>query len=265
MINHVDRKKKIVDLLLTKGAITYEELASVFNMSAMTIRRDVEQLAKDGKVLKVLGGVQIANAPDNYYETQLTQRFRQNREAKIAIAEKAVESIQSRDTIFLDGSTTCLELAKILARCGKGTTVVTNSILVCQKLGVNNTLRILTMGGQYDPDSFSFAGELSEQQIDQYYFDKAFMSTRGFIPSEGTFESNIGTFRLKQLIARNSNEVVLLVDSSKFGKRALSKVLNMSDINRVITNDDVSESDISSIKNGGCVVDVVSMKSVMAK
>jgi DeoR/GlpR family transcriptional regulator of sugar metabolism len=244
-------------MISLRGTASYEELSEQFNVSIMTVRRDVDELARQNKVLKVLGGVQSAHAPEAYYETQIVDRLRQNRPVKRTIAEKALEHIQSGDNIFLDGSTTCFELAKLLGENGQGATIVTNSILVCQEAGKNKNLKIMTTGGQYDPDSFCFAGDWSEDLLDHYFVDKAFMSTRGLIPDEGTYESNVGLFRLKQKVAKHSKEVILLVDASKLGQRALSKVLDISDINRIIIDRDAADSDLDVIRRGGCAVDVV--------
>jgi DeoR/GlpR family transcriptional regulator of sugar metabolism len=119
-----------------------------------------------------------------------------------------------------------------------GLTVVTNSIMVCRELGSNH---VIGLGGQYDPASLSFMGASCEEEAQKVFPDVAVFSTKGFIPSEGTYESVIATLHIKQLIAKQSRRVVLLVDHTKFGQRALKKVLGISQIHDVVTDDATPE------------------------
>ena len=125
------RLQSILDLLDQRGACSYQELTEFFDVSTMTIRRDVDQLADRGEAIKTLGGVQKANAPSYLHETSLLSRLSEQGPQKRAITEQALKLIKPQQTIYLDGSTTCLELAKLITKRCKGVTVVTNSVLAC--------------------------------------------------------------------------------------------------------------------------------------
>lgn len=241
-----ERQQLILERLDSASPVSYERLAEIFGVSSMTIRRDVERLAEQGAVIKTVGGVQkTANEPGNLHETALLSRLANQRLEKRVIARLALTLLEPGQTVFMDGSTTCLELAKLTGRKMSGLTVVTNSIMVCRELGSNH---VIGLGGQYDPASLSFMGASCEEEALKFFPDVAIFSTKGFIPAEGTYESVIATLHIKQLIAKQSRRVVLLVDHTKFGQRALKKVLGISQIHDVVTDNGTPTSDLALLR-----------------
>lgn len=243
-----ERQQAIVSQVETKGACTYQELEEVLGVSTMTIRRDVEQLASEGKLTKTLGGVQRANAPMGLYESSLLTRLNEHLREKRAIAHEAVKLIQAPASIFLDGSSTCIEVARVLAAQTAGLTIATHSMLVYMELAKGKGNTIICLGGQHDPSSFCLTGPQTEEDMRAYYFDKAFFSTKGLIAEEGTFESSAATFRVKQIVAERCGEIILLIDHSKFGRRALRKVLDIGQLHTVITDEGAAESDVQALR-----------------
>ncbi len=249
----VERQRQILEMIEAAGVCGYEDLAARLRVSAMTIRRDVEQLAHLGRVIKTLGGVQKAASGD-LYESDLRFRLLERRAEKRAIARRALDLVTGRCTVFLDGGTSCLELARLLAVERSGLTVVTNSALACLELGKSRDNMTVGIGGQYDAQSASFVGPSAEENAAKFFVDLAFVSTKALIAGEGTYESAIATFHIKQIIARQSSKVALLVDHSKFGRRALSKVLDVSQIHCVVTDDAAPAADLDIVRRGGCEV-----------
>ena len=249
-----DRRQFIQDRLEQAGACSYEELAAAIRVSTMTIRRDLEELVQQGRVIRTVGGVQRAHAPSYLYETAVHSRLGQQRDAKRAIARRALGLIGGRPTVFLDGSTTCLELARLLAVEKKGLTIVTHSVLACMELGKNSDLSITGIGGHYDANSLCYVGPQAEDAAKTLFVDLAFVSTKGFLPAKGTFESSLPNFRIKQIIARQCVELVLLADHSKFGQRALSLVLETGQIHTVVTDRPPCRADLALLEKAGCKV-----------
>ncbi|MEI7551050.1 MAG: DeoR/GlpR family DNA-binding transcription regulator [Verrucomicrobiota bacterium] len=252
----LERRHFIQDRLEQAGACSYEELAAAVSVSTMTIRRDLEELVQQGRVIKTVGGVQRAHAPSYLYETALHSRVGVQREAKRAIARRALDLITGQPTIFLDGSTTCLELARLLARERRGLTIVTNSVLACVELGQGSAHTVTGIGGHYDADSLCYVGPQAEDGAKTLFVDLAFVSTKGFLPGKGTYESSLPNFRIKQLIARQCVELVLLVDHTKFGQRALSKVLDPAQIHAVVTDRAPRRADLAALEKAGCQVHI---------
>jgi len=255
------RQEQILEWLERVGVGSYQELADFLAVSTMTVRRDVDDLNSRGLVIKTLGGVQRADAPSYLMETAIQGRMAKQRLEKQAIAKAAIELIGDQQTLFLDGSTTCLELAKLVARRMRGLTVITNSVLTTMEIGRNRNNNVIGVGGEFDPNSCCFVGAGAEDTAERFYVDIAFISTMGFLPSEGTFESTVANFRVKQTLTRRSKRVVLLIDHSKFGQRALARVLDADEVDCVVTDEATTKDYLSQLADGGTEYLIARMKS----
>jgi DeoR/GlpR family transcriptional regulator of sugar metabolism len=257
-MNPPERQQAIVDHLDTVGVATYQDLARLFGVSEMTIRRDVDKLVRQGGVIKTLGGVQTAHAPAHLYESPIYDRMSVNATEKEQVARAAMRLIRAHQTVFLDGGTTCLVLARQLAKGARGLTVVTHSALVCMEFGrvSESANTVVALGGQFDAAGACFAGPSAEEAARRFFVDVALFSTKGFLPQEGTFESSIATIRIKQIIAEQAARVVLLVDHSKFGQRALCKALDVKQIHEVVTDGGIAASDLALMEQLGVAVRV---------
>ena len=244
-----ERQQTILNYLESKNECSYQELEGLLQVSNMTVRRDADKLVAEGQVIKTLGGIRNANTAANLYESSVLSRLSVHIEEKQLIAQKALRHIRSSETIYLDGSSTCLQLAKLLATKMAGLTVITNSAITYLELVRGGENTVICIGGQHDPVSFCMTGPTTEEEAQKYFVDKAFMSTKGFMPSEGTFESSVPTFRVKQIIAKKCKKLILLVDHSKFGERALRKVLDVAQIHIVITDNQTSQADLLMLKD----------------
>ena len=242
-MNQEERQNTILDYLRQKKAASYTEIENIFDVSNMTIRRDIVSLVSAGKVIKTIGGAQIVGAPADMYESEVLSRLSVNSPEKRAITQQAVEYINPQDVVYLDGSSTCLELSKRIVETELTVTVVTNSLLVYMELARSKNVTVICLGGQHDPVSYCMIGPETEAQAEKYFVNKAFISTKGFSLEQGTFESSAATYRIKQIIATNSTKVILLVDHTKFGQKSLCKVLDISQIDMVFTDSMVSKTD----------------------
>ncbi len=242
-----DRRQFILDRLEASGTGSYGEFASALRVSTMTVRRDLEELIRQGAVIKTVGGVQKAAAPSYLQETAVHSRMALRRQEKRAIARAALELVTPGSTLFLDGSSTCLEFARLLAKESSGLTVVTNSALACLELGKSSGLAVVGIGGLYDALSLSFVGPQAEDWAKTLFVDFAFIGTKGLLPATGTFESAVPTSRIKQIIARQCGRLVLLADHSKFGQRGLSKVLDIAQVHTVVTDDRTARADLATL------------------
>lgn len=248
------RQQRILAWVDRVGAGSYQELAQALQVSAMTVRREVDMLSGQGLIIKTLGGVQRAGAPACLLESAVQGRIDHHRQEKQAIARAAIDLLQGADTLFLDGSTTCLELAKLIARRLRGVTIVTNSVLAAMELGRNRNNTVIGLGGEFDAASCCFVGSTAEETAERYYVDIALMSTMGFLPREGTFESIVANFRLKQGFSRRARQSMLLVDHSKFGQRALAKVLPTHALDYVVTDAATGQEHLDALSEAGVKV-----------
>lgn len=245
------RQERILEILQTKGTCTYAELQEILGVSSMTVRRDVDRLAERDALIKTLRGAQAAQVPQFLLETSLSSRIGINQAEKESIATAALEAIEPQRTLFLDGSTTCIALARRIGKLPFPLSVVTNSAIIAMEIGAASQIRVICVGGEYDAQSASFVGSLAESNCAQFYIDTAFTSTKAFVPGDGTYESSMATLRIKQVIAKQCGRMILLVDSSKFGKRALCKVLDARAIQTVITDEGCPREAVETMRSLG--------------
>jgi DeoR family transcriptional regulator of aga operon len=234
-----ERRERVLSEIERRGSVTYDDLAERMGVSAMTIRRDIEGLSRSGRVLKTLGGACALGL----------SRLSLNTREKRAIAECVCDIVPQGVSLFLDGGTTSIEIARVLARTGRDLTVVTNSVMVCMELGrTEGGCTVVGLGGEYDPRSMSFVGPECERVAGGLFVDYAVFSTKGFVPAEGTFESSPGTIRVKQIMAEHCRRVVLAVDHTKLGVRALRPVLERARIATVVTDAGLPETDLQDVR-----------------
>jgi len=258
------RQQRILDEVQAKGSCTYRELERLLGVSSMTVRRDVDVLAKREALIKTLGGAQYSNVPHFLYESALSARLGVNRAEKDLIAGCAIALVQPQQTLYLDGSSTCIAFARLLAKLEFAITVITNSAIIAMEVGVSPTAKVLCLGGEYDPQSASFVGVLAEEACGKFFVDTAFMSTKAFSPEDGMFEPSIATLRIKQLMARRAAKVVLLVDHSKFGQRSLCRVLDVGAISTVVTDAKSPAAALDGLRAAGRVVMVAGAREAKA-
>jgi len=146
-------------------------------------------------------------------------------------------------------------VAKLIAERCTGLTILTNSALTCLEMSHGQNT-IIGIGGEYDSVTLSFVGSQAEEMAKSYFVDQAFLTTKGLLPADGTYESAFANFRLKQIIAEQAVETVLLVDHTKFGHRALSKVLDISQIHQIVTDEGTPRSHLTALRRNGVNVHV---------
>lgn len=230
------RQQKILQHVQKIGLASLAELADMFAVSVYTIRRDVDYLAQARLLAKVKGGAQRIETPSHFREARLPNRMKMNVVEKEKIAAKAVEFIHPGDTLFLDGSSTITTLARAMAENCHNVTVVTNSILVALELSDAVDIRLIGLGGIFDRETFSYVGFDADAPPESFYVDKAFFSCAGFVPDVGTFENAAFNRSTKRAVAQHAEKVFLLLDHSKFGQKALARVLDTSQIHTIVTD-----------------------------
>ena len=242
------RQQKIVKYINEHALAGIEELAEVFDVSVMTIRRDIEYLASMSLLAKVTGGAQILEKPSVAHEAKLSTRISFNLDKKQRMCRQAFSLIRPGQSVFVGGSTTLLPLAKLIAEKNLHITVLTNSVLACIDLAEADKVDVISVGGKLDHETMCFVGTNVPGWTDSFSLDIAFFSSAAFFPQEGTFESSIALLNLKKTIAARSSKIVYLADSGKFGNRGLVRVFDTSMLDIVITDSDVSPAHVKLLK-----------------
>jgi DeoR/GlpR family transcriptional regulator of sugar metabolism len=248
-VDILERRRRIVDELRAAGECTYDRLARSFRVSTMTIRRDIDRLAGAGDAVKTLRG-----ARGVLIESPVFDRLRLQRAEKRAIAGAALGLVGAGQTVFLDGGTTALELARLLVAEPRGLILLTHSAPVAAELGRAGTNAVIGLGGQMDPTTLCFAGPAAEDALRAHRVDLAFFTTLGFVPAEGTYESSLPVIRMKRVAAERAARRVLIVDHTKFGRRAPTLALDSDRIDTVVTDDRTDPKAIRRLERDGKTV-----------
>lgn len=201
-------------LIRDTGVIRVEDLCRRLGVSAATVRRDLDQLERGGAIRRVHGGaVSVESRLDEpLFDDKASVAVREKR----GIAAAALELIEPEDTIYLDGGSTVLELARLL-RDRTNLTVVTNSLRAAHELAGRGP-RLLVVGGELRRLSQTLVGPLTRLVLDGLHLDKAFMGTIGFALKQGLTTTDPSEAFTKQTVLGQARQVILLADSSKAGK-----------------------------------------------
>jgi len=228
-----ERQSRMVDFVQQRMSVSVNELSQFFQVSTMTIRRDLEILESKGLVTRIHGGVTSPNRPAASREKE---REAVNISQKAAIAETGLHFIEDGQTIFIDAGTTTAEVAKLLVQ-KHGLTVVTNSVKVLSILADAPGINLIGVGGVVYGGAWSFVGSLAEAAIRRFHSDLTFLGITSLSLDNGLTEINYFEADIKALIIKQSQRVVLLADSGKFEKVSSISVAPLSEVDAIITDD----------------------------
>ncbi|WP_434589493.1 DeoR/GlpR family DNA-binding transcription regulator [Streptomyces sp. A5-4] len=230
------RQAAIAERVLAAGSASAAELAERFDVSLMTIHRDLDQLERQGIVRKFRGGVTAQ--PSGVFESNVVYRLKTMRAQKAAVAEHALKLIEPGMAVMLDDSTSTLEIAR---RLGSITplTVVTNFLEAMNLLSTERGIQLMALGGDYDPLHSSFLGVSCVEAVQLLQVDICFTSTSA---ASGGFayhqEQHIVSVKRAMLDSAAKN--VLLLDHSKLGRVALHRLAPLSRFDLVLVDDGAS-------------------------
>ncbi len=231
-----DRIEEIAEILDKRGKMTLEQLEECFpNVSQMTLRRDLFQLEENGRIIRIRGGAMSVKEVQKVSGEAYTKKTTINTDAKIVIAQKAATLIDEGTSLFMDGGTTSMYLAKEMPdiKCN----VFTNGIAVAMELAQKKNMNITIVGGQLMPDNLSTASPAAREYFDRTNFEIAIVSATAFTPENGFSCSNQMESDLLKLVFAKSRHIYMMLDSSKIGKINPFTFAHMEDIDVLITDD----------------------------
>jgi len=229
-----ERRQSLLDLLRKQPGLRVPEIARMLNVSDGTIRNDFNALEVEGRLKRVHGGA-VLTEKNQFQNNSFVRRYNQNVAAKLAIAREAALLVENGNSIFLDASSTCFYLARALSERTK-LRVMTNGFEVARELAQNASNSVILVGGVVNNDSSSVTGLLSEQIIAEMHSEKAFFSCSGFSIERGMTEVHFEEAQLKRRAIESSQQVIALIDSSKFGKEDLTPFARPDQITYLLTD-----------------------------
>lgn len=245
--NSKQRRHIILRLLAEQGEVSVEQLATHFDTSEVTIRKDLSALEKNGLLLRRYGGA--VPVPEELIHTSM-EHLSANKQR---MAQAAADLIRDNNRIIIDsGSTTSAIIEQLNDK--RGLLVMTNSLALANAIHeLEHEPTLLMTGGTWDPHSESFQGQVAEQVLRLYDFDQLFIGADGIDLARGTTTFNELT-GLSKVMAEVSREVIVMVEADKFGRRIPNLELPWQQISILISDDRLPIADVEKITEQGVQV-----------
>lgn len=244
-MSRAKRLERIREELSRQQEVSIENLADKFGVTTMTIHRDFDFLESGGEIVKTQGGATMAKRLT--FEFAFRGQQNMHRESKQAIAVWASKEVKDGNTIMLDTGTTTLEIARYLKE-KKNITIITTSLAIVSELQFADNIQVVFLGGYLRSGSPDMHGPLTEDNIEKFRADIAFIGADGVDCDGNTFTDNLEVASLSRRMAKNSSKVIVVSDSSKLGRESMVKVLGGGDYDMIITDSGVSEKALCKLK-----------------
>lgn len=252
-MNQSERLTAILERLTADGSVAVASVAREFDVSAATIRRDLQLLESQHLLSRTHGG---AVADGVLFELPLRYKSARQPEQKRRIAREASKRVADGSAVGLIGGTTTTEVARVLADRAD-LTIVTNALNIAAEIAVRPNLKLLVTGGIARPESYELVGPIAESSLEGINLSVAFLgvdgvSTKAHMTTHHEIEAGID----RALIDR-AEHVIVVADSSKIGRSAFARICRLTDVDELITDDQAAPSAISALRDAGLRVTLV--------
>jgi DeoR family transcriptional regulator, fructose operon transcriptional repressor len=249
------RRDKLIEIINKEKNISVKELSSTLGFAESTIRSDLNFLDKQGLIKRIHGGAASTEKTDDFDYKKFENRLNTEREEKIKIARKAIKHINNDEVLILDASTTCFELAQLLANTEFRLTILTNGIKVAEVLKNNPNISIVLIGGILARNSYAIEGDFGADILDKFNIHKTFISAHAINIENGMTDFNVYEVQLKRKFIEKSDQIYALIDSSKFDKKSASTICDLSCIDLLISDNGLDQEIIARYKFQGLKID----------
>jgi DeoR/GlpR family transcriptional regulator of sugar metabolism len=245
------RREGILARLRSVGSVTVGDLASAFETSDATIRRDLGVLEDDGLLRRIHGGA--VSVITRAYEPTFSEKSRQFIEEKRRIATVAAEMVHPGDTLILSPGTTTAEIGRCL-HGHRNLTLITPAVNIAADMAANPNIEVIVTGGRLRGNTYALVGALAEKSLQGLRVDKLFLGGNGLTAAHGLTTPDLEMAMLDRALARAARQVIVVVDHSKIGQVALCQTVPLDQIHTLITDAGVPPADRESLARAGLQV-----------
>lgn len=235
-MNAIGRKQHIILKLQKENYVDTNELAAELAVSAMTIRRDLNALAKSGLITVQHGGATLNSG--SLFEFNMAMKNENQMTEKMRIAKKCLEYVHGGDSVYLDAGTTVSCLAPLL-KGKENVLIMTHSLLAMDQLSDTN-LHVIMCPGEYRSDSLAFIGSLTDEFISQFQIDTLFLGVEGIDLNGGFSVPHIADGTTKRTLVKKARQVICMADSSKFDSAYYFSIAPLQDADLIVTDSGIS-------------------------
>ncbi len=247
------RKRKILDLIEQEDQVHIPELARMFEVSEMTIRRDLEELDQIGVIQRIHGGALAVDTVGKKNEPPIVERSHEQADEKRIIAKKIASMVKDGEKIFLGSGTTALAIAEEL-RHHKNLTVLTNAITIVNALIPAKQITLIVLGGFLRRAEMSMIGHFTQAALEDLQVDKVIIGIRGIHLEHGLSSDNLQELLTDQAILKISQKVIVAADHTKFGHIAAIRTAPITAATQIVTDHQAPVNMIQEIEDLGVEV-----------
>lgn len=249
-----ERRRAILEQVTHEGRVLVKDLAPKFATSQVTIRKDLEVLHGRGLLHRTHGGA-LPVSTGALLDPSLRDKEKLHRREKQRIGAAAGRLVKEGQSVILDSGTTTTAVARVL-REFQNLTVITNAVNIAAELA-GTAIEVILTGGTLRENSFSLVGPLAEESLRRLSADIIFLGVDGFDVEFGLTTPNLLEAKVNRVMVEIAKQVVVVCDSSKFGRRSLSLIAPCSAVQRTITDTRISKSDLQALEKAGIEVTLV--------
>ncbi len=244
-----ERRSVLLERLNEKEIYKIEDIVKDFDVSKITILRDIEILKKRGHLQRIHGGIKPNGNQYNLFEKRFKIRLKKNYNKKLEIAKRSLTILKDSKTIFLDSSTTVFALAtELFKKHYHRLNIVTNSPAILNEAMRYSDIHIISTGGELRQDFNILGGSWVIDFLEKINFDASFISAAGISQDGRITTANKELASILKLIFKNSKEINLLVDSTKFFREGMINISTLDQCKRMITDSEIGSDALRKIE-----------------
>lgn len=243
------RRSQIIQLLEQKGSVLVDDLVTQFEVSHVTIRKDLTELEERGLLRRTHGGATYAYK--GLFDPSFREKVNLQQAEKQAIGRVALEHIEEGDTLVLGAGSTVLTLARLMKNRFRSLYIITNSIPIAIEL-VDTRWDILLVGGQVRQHSMALVGPAAVRTLEVYHADKAFIGATGVSLDKGYTTPNPYMSDIIKTMIQAVDKVYALVDSSKLGRTTLASFASLEEVDLLISDEAAPKEFLQALQQQEC-------------
>lgn len=245
-MNIAERHQYILEQIQEKGHVKVQDLSEELNVSSVTIRKDLKHLETRKLLFRSHGSASSMSSIIN--DRHIDDKEKMFQEEKSEISQAAAKLLSENDKIIIASGTTLLSFADAISNINEAITVITSSVKVSLTLCYNPNIEVIQLGGILRKNSVSIIGHYAEIILESLSCNKLFLGVDGIDLDYGLTTSNMSEARINQHMINASQEIIVLTDSSKFGKRGFCKICDIDKVHHIITNKNAPTHIIESLR-----------------
>jgi DeoR family transcriptional regulator of aga operon len=249
-----ERHQFIIQKIQAEQYVNVVELCKTLKVSSVTVRKDLKLLEDKGLLFRTHGGATLNNP--YAVDRPVNEKEKLQSAEKSTIGLAATKLLKPHDSVVVASGTSLLYFAKSIP-VGLPLTLVTSSINIALELSTSPDIEVIQLGGLLRKSSFSVTGAYAEKILEDFYFNTLFLGVDGLDLEHGLTTTNAMEAHLNKEMIKVSQKVVVLVDSTKFGKRGFGKICGFEDVDQIITDKGVSPQMVSHLESLGVTVTIV--------